>query len=497
VKHWSPWVVGLLLALAIPPMPLGPFLPLILALAFHHLAGRTPRQAFAWGFASGIPQYAGSLFWILSVAKVGPVVLSILAVALLVGYMSLWSGLWAVAFSLCHRRRHGLLLFPIAWAAIEIVRTRGELAFPWAHLGYDLGNHVALIQGASYVGVFGLGALLVASGLLLEACWSRRLARPWALAVLGFWAVWAMAGQAISRDTRTGPAMRVAVIQPAVPQTRKWNEAYFAGVMRKTFATAARVHGKVDLLAFPETAMPDYWPFRPLQTLWLARLSDSLKTDLVIGALDFDRSPLAPKGAWVRNGAFLLSPGKGKEWRYDKMFLVPFGERVPFDWMPLLNKVDLEQGGFSAGHEMVMRRSAGVAWSPSLCYELIYPQLARQVHAAGGRVLVNLTNDGWFGKSVGPWQHFNIQRFRAVESGMSLVRSANTGISAVVDARGNILSRSNLMDDTVLTATVPAGPEGGSFYVRNGAWIESLLLWLGLSGLLALRFLPRREEDSP
>ncbi len=487
----SALLTGALLALAIPPLPLGPLLPLILAFAFHSLMGLSPKRAALWGFVSGIPQYAGSLFWILSVGKVGPVLLIIPAVLLLVAYMSAWSAVWAWLFSLCARRKRGLLLFPFVWAGIEILRTRGELAFPWEHLGYDLGGHVALIQGAAWIGVFGMGLLLVASGLLLAAAWERRLPRLTAAGVLGFWILWAVAGWRISQDVPAGPSFKVAVVQPAVPQTKKWNEAYFAGVMEKTFAAGRRVQTPVDLVAFPETAMPDYWPLRPLQTLRLGMLSDSLRTDLVIGALDFDRDEKSPKGAWIRNSAFLLSPGQGKRMRSDKIFLVPFGERVPFDWLPLVSQVDLEQGGFSAGHEMMSHVTAGVPWAPSLCYEVIYPQLLRKVNRVGARVLVNLTNDGWFGQSIGPWQHFNIQRFRAVESGVALVRAANTGVSAIADSRGNILAQSRLMSDTVLEARVTAGPMGGSFYARNGGWIEMLLLGLAIASLAGLRFLAR------
>jgi apolipoprotein N-acyltransferase len=468
-----------------------------LALAFACLAPLTPKQAFGWGFLSGVPQYAGSLFWILSVGRVAPLPLILIAVSLLIAYMSLWSGLWAWLFAHSHKRRFGLFLYPFLWVGVELVRSSGELAFPWNHLGYDLGNHLALIQGASLVGVFGLSLALVGSGLLIWLSLSSRLPRPVLALVAVFWAAWIGWGAWNLNRPQVGPSLRVAVVQPAVPQTKKWNEAYFAGVMAKTFDVASRIQGPVDLVAFPETAMPDFWPLRPLQSLRLTHLSDSLKTDVVIGALDFDRDPAAPKGAYVRNGAFLLTPEKPVVWRYDKIFLVPFGERVPFDWIPLINKVELEQGGFSAGHEIKVQTTAGVPWAPSLCYELIYPELARMAHEKGARMLVNLTNDGWFGQSIGPWQHFNIQRFRAVESGMPLVRSANTGISAVVDRHGRVLASSRLMSDTVIAASVTSGLPDGSFYVRNGRWIENLLMLLGLLSAVALRFLPKIRETSP
>lgn len=485
---------GVLLALCVPPLPLGPALPLVLAYVFHSLGGLEPRTAFRWGFLSGLPQYLGSLFWLFSVGRVATPALVGAGVVLLVLVMSLWSGLWAWAYSHCERRRFGLYLFPFLWVGIEQLRSMGELAFPWHHLAYDLGEHLFLIQGTSIVGAYVLSGMLVATGLVLSQTLSGRLRHRWLLAPLAVWSVWASYGLGELSRPVEGPALRVAVVQPAIPQTNKWSEPYFAGVMEKTFAAAARVKGPVDLVAFPETAVPDFWPLRPLQGLRLAHLADSLRGDVVIGGLDYDRDPAAPRGAWIRNGAFLIAPGKPLVWRYDKIMLVPFGERVPFDWIPLVSKVDLEQGGFHAGREMRVRQSAGMSWAPTLCYELIFPEMPRLAHEKGARMLVNLTNDGWFGRSIGPWQHLNIQRLRAVESGMPLVRSANTGISCVVDHHGRMLAQTRLMADTVIQATVHAGPKEGSFYVRHGRGIERALWWLALAGALALPFLPRRRD---
>lgn len=492
----SALLVGTLLALCVPPMPLGPALPLILALAFQNLSGMSGKAAFRWGFLSGLPQYAGSLFWLFSVGKIAPLALVSAGVLVLLAYMSLWSGLWAWLFCLCERRRHGLFLYPFLWVGVELLRSFGELGFPWNHLAYDLGNHLWLVQGASLVGGFGLSLALVATGLVARQILSNSISRKWTVVPAAFWIAWTAFGAWTMAQPMTGPSIRVAVVQPAVPQTKKWSEPYFAGVMEKTFATASRVKGPVDLVAFPETSMPDFWPLRPLQSLRFSRLSDTLGTDVVVGALDFERNPAAPKGAYVRNGAFLLTPGKPLSWRYDKIFLVPFGERVPFDWIPMVSKLDLEQGGFSAGHEVKVRETRGVAWAPSLCYELIYPELARMAHEKGARMLVNLTNDGWFGESIGPWQHLNIQRFRAVESGMPLLRSANTGISVVTDRHGRVLAQSRLMADTVISATVQAGAPEGSFYVRHGRAVERLLWILGLASALSLLVLPKRKEPA-
>lgn len=484
--HSALW--GAAAAVCVPPLPLGPAIPLVLAGALLALRGRSGRDAFASGLVWGLSFHVLTLHWIRNVMSVGPVLAIGAGVALLMLYLSLFPALWAWSWARC-RDRGIPWAWPFVFAGIEVLRGFGQMSFPWSHVGYDFGEWPLLLQGVSLVGVHGLGFLIALSAVgVVVALKPRRWAARAAL-VAGC-ALWIGFGAWRLDRPESGETVRVAMVQPSIPQTRKWEEAYYRSVMDRTYATLGRVRQPVDLVVLPETAIPDFWSLRQWDAYRLRRFSDSVGADVMVGALDYDHDPKAPKGAWVRNSAFLLSPAHRPK-RYDKLRLVPFSERLPFDDVfPVLNYVDLGEGDFAPGRNLPTWRTRAVDWAPTICYELVYPDFARLAASQGARMLVDITNDGWFGRSLGPWQHWNIERFRAVESGLPLVRAANTGVSGAVDSRGRIATSSRLMDDTVLVATVVAGHP--TFAARFGGWIEAFLAAAGVATLLlALILKPR------
>lgn len=445
----------------------------------HSLRGRSGRDAFSAGLVWGVVFHVLTLHWIRNVMSVGPVVAIGAGVTLLMLYLSLFPAIWAWGWARC-RDRGIPWMWPFVFAAVEILRGFGQMSFPWLHVGYGFGEWPVLLQGASLIGIHGLGFLiaLAAVGLLFSMRTGHWVVR---VVLIMAWLGWIGFGTWRLGTPDTGRELRVAMVQPSIPQTRKWDEKYFRTVMDKTHSTLGRLRGKVDLVVLPETAIPDFWSMRPWEATRFQRFSDSTGSDLVVGSLDFDRDSLAPKGAWVRNSAFYLTP-QGSARRYDKLRLVPFSERLPFDNVfPVLNYVDLGEGDFSPGRTLSVWNTAGVKWAPTICYELVYPDFARLAVREGAELLVDITNDGWFGRSLGPYQHWNIERFRAVEAGLPLVRSANTGISGAVDSRGRIVSSTRMMDDTLVYASVRAGSP--SFASRWGGWMEAVL---ALGGLLVL-----------
>jgi len=483
-------LLGLAAGLCVPPLPLGPAIPFVLAGALLALSPLSGWSAFRWGFVWGLSLNLSTLLWIRNVMSVGPVVAIGGGLALLMAYLSVFSGLWA--WSWTRLRDRGLSwLWPFVFAGIEVLRGFGQMSFPWSHIAYDLGEWPVLLQLASWTGVHGMGLALafLAVGIRASLPPGRWRSRTVVAAVLALWAlfgVWRL-GRPVE-----GRSWKVALVQPAIPQTRKWGESYFRAVMDSTHATLARLREPVDLVVLPETAIPDFWSLRPWEASRFRRFSDSSGAQVLVGALDFDRDSAAPRGAWIRNSAFLLEPAAPVR-RYDKIRLVPFSERLPFDdVLPVLNYVDLGEGDFAAGRDLPVHSTRGIRWSPTICYELVYPEFARQAAAAGARALVDITNDGWFGRSMGPWQHWNIERFRAVESGLPLVRAANTGISGVVDGRGRIVASSLLMDDTLLVASVPEGNPTPA--ARWGGWIEAVVALAGAMALLA--GVVRRPRDA-
>jgi len=484
-------LAGVALALCVPPLPLGPLVPLVLAGILAWLAPKSPGKAALAAFLAGFVFHLATLHWIKNVMSVGPPVTIALGVLLLMAYLSAFHALWGWLWALCVRRDR-IWAWPFLFTGIELVRGWGQMSFPWLHLAYDFGSHLPLLQGASVFGVYGTGLLIASTAVLVQQHRVGRLDRKWLALPVAFWGIWVLSGAIRLWAPATEPKLRVALIQPAIPQTKKWEESYFQAVMDKTFRTVSKVQGQVDLWVLPETALPDFWTWRPDVAARFMTLSDTSGADVVLGALEAVPDESAPMGARVLNSAFWIQPHKA--WiRYDKTRLVPFSEHLPFDNVfKALNKVKLGQSGFAAGDTLAVWSTNSLPWSPAICFEQVHADFVRKAAQKGAQTMVVITNDGWFGNSLGPRQHWNIHRFHAVENGMSLVRAANTGISGATDRRGIVLAKSEMMADTTLVTSIPAGSI--SVYGRFGAILDA---FLGIAAVLAGAWLFRRPRPKP
>ncbi|MBK9579631.1 MAG: apolipoprotein N-acyltransferase [Fibrobacteres bacterium] len=484
---------GLLQALCIPPLPLGPLFPLVLAGMLLWVDGDTPALAAKKGFLSGFVLQLAALHWIRNVMNVGPAATIAFGLILLFAYLAAFQALWAWLWVQC--RKLGVpWAWPFLFTGIELVRGYGQMSFPWMHVGYDLGEFLPGLQGVAWTGVYGVGGIMAATAVVLALWRKGELPRRAWLVPACFWALWWIGGAVRWNSPAVPGKMRVAIVQPAIPQTRKWDENYFQTVMNRTWATADRIQENPDLWALPETAIPDLWSWRPDEVTKIQRLAARSNAPVVVGALEFLMDSNSRDGGHLRNSAFLVRPGK-RGVRYDKLRLVPFSEHLPFDdFLPALNQVKLGQSGFSSGDTLPVWNT-GIPWSPAICFEMVHADFPRLALANGARAMVVVTNDGWFGNSLGPRQHWNIHRFHAVENGLSMVRSANTGISGATDHYGRILAKTELMHDTALVVSVPEGP--GSFYGVHGDWIDRILWVLSLAalGLLAFRWVRRRSIE--
>jgi apolipoprotein N-acyltransferase len=467
----------------------------------------TTRQAFAYHFAAGIGYNVLMYWWIYNVMKVGPALVIGLGLVVLILFLSLFNGILGWLFRVLAGTRGGLFAFPFMWGGLEVLRTEGEMSFPWNDMGYALGHWLPLIQSASWMGIFGLSIAVVACNCLAFAAWraygSRRYvlagcaaAIPAFLAVQGSLAL--AGGSPAANDSAD-----IALVQPSIEQTKKWDEDYFREVMRKTWVTmegeprdSMRLQG-ADLIVLAETAVPDFLRSRPELHDEFRQLAKRTGADVMVGALDY----VADDKPWRKhifyNSAFLFpgAPGHEEMLQYSKLRLVPFSERLPFDDVfPVINYVNLGEGDFSPGLDYaIWDRKA--KYAPSICYEIIYPDFVRGARKRGARYLVNITNDGWFGVSNAPFMHANISKFRAVEAGMPIARCSNAGISVFYDAYGRELSKSKLNQEIVLRRKLPlATRETG--YLKAGDWIEGSLMWffvLGFAGCWGLAWRMNRR----
>lgn len=477
-------------ALAYPPLPLGPA-GLVLLAPWFLVLGRAPlgRALFAT-FWSGVLFHSISYFWIFNVAKVGPAPAVIGGLFLLISYFSLFYVAGAWLFVKMRAVRLGGIsmawLFPFVWAGIEVVRSYGQISFPWGHLGYVLGNHVELVQGLQYIGVYGYTILMLFSNMALAFALERGRYRLAAIPVFLLVALWMHGALELRRADIDAanhpgrPSMNIALVQPSISQTKKWSRAYYDSVMTKTWTLLKTLdEDSLDLIVLPETAIPDLISLRPREVLHFKRFSQQQYSPILVGALNYDRHGPPPRNRHFYNAAFLFHPNDERPVEYRKTRLVPFSEYLPFNGLlPVLNYVDLGEGDFSPGDTLPL--FGETQWTPNICYESIYPDLVRKMVRNGSQLMVNITNDGWFGKTTAPGQHANLIRYRAIETGLPVARCANSGISIFYDAQGRSFQKTDLFEVRIVKHRLQVR-SGTTFYTRWGDFIEDVL-----ASLLAL-----------
>lgn len=502
---------GVLLALSFPKFghPAFAFValtPLYVALAgwsgrANQFPGVSARRGFLLGLVAGVVHYAGTVYWTSgTVATFGglPWVVAVLVMFLLVLYMSLFLGVSSAAAALLIQRfgAGGLLAAPAAWVAAEYVRAHLFGGFPWIPLGNAVVSLLPIAQLASVLGVYGLSWLLA----LLHALFAfgamsagRRRVLALAAAVLlvagtSVWGAWRIRGGHL---TRAGTPLQVALVQGNVPQEEKWDpsraEAIFDRYLRMTREAAGR---GAQLIIWPESATPFYFDEDPVSALRVRQLVSEIRVPLLFGTDELERG--SPPRYY--NSAFILSDGGATAAVYRKMFLVPFGEYVPFGTLltfvgPLVDAVS----AFSPGQGVTMLPVGGHMISTAICYEVVYPHLIRQGVLQGAELLTTITNDAWYGSTSAPWQHFDLAAMRAIEQGRYLARAANTGISGIVDPYGRVTLRTDLFETTAPLGEVRFIQER-TVYARIGdvtAQLAVLMTLLGLGAALALNRKPQ------
>jgi apolipoprotein N-acyltransferase len=492
-------IAGALLALSFPrfgtpAMAWIALVPLLVALAERPLRAS---RGFFLGVAGGLTYYAGTLYWISGVmAQYGGFgePLAVAIAGLLVVFLSLFSGLFGAVMALVVSRlgRRALIVAPAVWVATELGRTWFGGGFPWTLVGYSQAPVLPVAQAASLVGVYGLSALVVSvNAALAHAVLERRRSR-WrgvaiaAVAVAGI-AAWGQARLSDGRLLRTGTALTVGMVQGNVPQDLKWEPSLGDDILEKYLRMSREAIGRgARLVVWPESATPFYFE-EHVNGERIRKLARDEKAWLLVGSDEFERG--TPPRSY--NAAFLVAPDGRTTGVYRKVHLVPFGEYVPlravlFFAAPLVQNVS----DFAPGSRVVtLPFEGGRRLSTAICYEVVYPALIREGVLLGSDLLTTITNDAWFGRSSAPWQHFDMAAMRAIEQGRYLVRSANTGISGIVDPYGRVLQRSALFEDRVLVGEVRLIAER-TWYARLGdvvAWASVAVTVLALAVALAAR----------
>jgi apolipoprotein N-acyltransferase len=442
-------------------------------------------KAAAWiGWAFGAGYFAATLFWIVEPFMVDAAREGWMAPFALVGMaggLALFWGLAAgIAFWLGRGRWTRALALAVMLSAAELARSYVLTGFPWALIGHVWVDW-APMQLAAWVGPVGLTVLtvLLVAGLVAGTWMQRGL---WLLPFAALYAAGAWQA-ALPIPARDGVPQVVRLIQPNAAQHLKWDPEFSPQFFaRQLEFTAAPAEVTPDLVIWPETSVPQLLNYAQESLRAVAKAAGGVPVVLGIQRID---------GFAAYNSMIVLNGAGRLQALYDKYHLVPFGEYIPAGW--LLNGLGLsaftaqEGFGYSAGTGPQLLNLGPLGRVlPLICYEAIFPQ---DVRASATRPdwLLQITNDAWFGNLAGPQQHLAQARLRAVEMGLPFVRVANTGVSAVIDARGQVLQSLPLGQAGYLDATLPP-PLPATLYARMGDLPIALLLFCAGLLLLGLRF---------
>jgi apolipoprotein N-acyltransferase len=507
---WWPPLSGLLFALAFAPLNLLPFAVVglwpLLAFLDRVAPGERFGRVFAGGFLFGLAYYGALLYWIAGLSGFSRMAIPAYVVGVLV--MAPNSGLMALGTVFAYRRGAPLAVaFPLAWSGAEWLRSFGDMGFPWAMAGVTVTPWPILIQIAELGGGWLVGLWVVA---LASASW--RLARPrgdrlrpaalTAILALAVPLYGAVRLHQLERESAQWPTFRAAAIQPNVPQGVKWDDAFEAETMRRLETMTERsLQQDPQLVVWPESAIPGYLRYDPTIRAVVTRLAARTGVPILTGTVDADTVSGAtgdrPQDYRIYNAAYLVrGDGTISAERYGKRRLVPVAERVPF--LPdltagLFEKISSWTGQFAPGEGWPTWRVDGARVGVLICYESVFPDVARALVRSGADVLLNITNDAWFGPTSAPYQHAAHLGMRAVEHRVPFLRAANTGISGWVDPMGRWHDATPLYTYAIVVADLPR-PHVTTLYTRWGDWapFAAVLAW----GALCLAG-PRRRRLSP
>jgi apolipoprotein N-acyltransferase len=509
-----PWglaaLTALLYPLCFPDFSLG-WLAWVVLIPLHlALDDSRTRRALWLGWSAGFLANVGIMSWVVTAMhQYGrmPLVATYPVMWLLAAYLGFFVGVYAAGYAwLAHRMPPWAPLgAPCLWVALELVRTHLLSGLPWMLLGYSQYEWLPVIQIADLTSVYGVSFIIVlvnvALAELLLWAWRRFRLRqasvfPWpssAAATLSLIVSLAYGLAVLSEEMRSEgrPSLVVGIIQPNIDQAHKWDQAYRRETIDRYARLTADAAKDVDLMIWPEAATPFLFEDEPVYRVEVSVLAHRHGAPLLFGSPALRRYP--DGRPYLLNSAYLLAPDGRIVGRYDKRHLVPFGEYIPLHSSVLffLDKLVEGIGDFEAGTEATVFRPAARPGRPQpgigvvICYEVIFPDLVREFVAHGADVMTTITNDAWFGNSSAPSQHFAMVVFRAVENRVAFARSANTGISGLIEPSGRILLATPIFTEQAVSGRLPLR-RTFTFYTRYGdVFAYACVIITALLGIVA------------
>ncbi len=490
----------------------------------------TALQGFLLGYFCGILWFAGTCYWIFDVMhRYGglPLPMAALTLLLFCMYVGLYHGMFGLllalvagskiarskiagskigvrkieAAGLAAAVRRALGAAPFLWVAVELARTR-ITAFPWELLGYAETGNFALTRITTLVGVYGLSfEILLVNSVFAAAFLAPREQRK-RLIFAGCVAAVILQGGQLLAPPPAATDRAAILVQPNIPilEGGMWTKEYFQNTLQDLSALSLHLASEkaagenpdrhFDLIVWPESPSP-FYTNDPMFRETVSSLARHAGTWVVAGSIGIN--PVMHSGggnSQIFNSAALVDPQGEWVGRYDKVHLVPFGEYLPFPQLfAFAGGLTKEVGEFQHGSTRMPLDAGGERFGTFICYESIFPDEVRQGALQGAQVLLNISNDGWYGDS-GAWkQHLQQTRMRAVENERWLLAATNTGMTASIDPYGRIVAATPRKIRTALVAPY-ALISGTTFYTRHGDWFAWLCAIISVGALLARFVVP-------
>lgn len=473
-------MLGALTPFALAPFHVWPLALLTIGLSAELLRGHSVRRTafLAWCHGFGLWAYGGSWLYV-SIHDYGytPPWLATPMVGFVAAVMALFFAFIGFLYARFKLERAPLLALPALWVLGEWLRSWLFTGFPWLFTGYAF-IETPLIGYAPLLGVFGISLIAVFTGLVLFRVLADRTQWPALVAVVALWVTGAGL-QHIAWTHPTGEALSVSIVQGNIPQESKWQLEWRDKTLAIYKELSSNEWGR-DLVIWPESAVPMFY-HEAID--FLKETSDKALTSrsAFVTGIPYIDPDEASRTLRFYNSIIALGDGSGI---YHKQRLVPFGEYIPYEGFlrGAIPFFDMPMSSFSEGRADQQPLLVKNHWlGPMICYEIAYPELVRRI-AARSDVLATISNDGWFGGSIGPHQHFQMVRMRAVETGREVIRATNNGISAIIRADGSVQEHAPQFQRLVLRATAQPR-EGLTPYVVMGNWpvlvIMALMLLIG------------------
>ncbi|UCH00751.1 MAG: apolipoprotein N-acyltransferase [Deltaproteobacteria bacterium] len=442
--------------------------------------------ALRLGLLAGLCHYLTLIYWIVVVlSNYGNIslILSLGVLTLLSLYLALYIAFFALI--VIGFKKYGLSPFwgASVWVALEYARTHIMTGFPWCLLGYSQYSRLPLIQISEISGVYGISFIIVLVNIVLYKIFftynptERKLMAieiTLTFFLVGFILIYGYVNLREKADTNLeGKGLRAVIIQGNIDQSLKWNPDF----QERTLAIYNKLSGKsVDfrpqIIIWPETAVPFFFQDRSYLSKEVFKAAKITNSNILFGSPAYVKDK---DDIFYYNRAYILSENRVFD-HYDKVHLVPFGEYVPLKkYIPFVHRLVPAAGDFSSGKEVKPINTPDLRIGVLICFEAIFPDISRKFAIQGAELIVNITNDAWFGHTSAPYQHLSMAVFRCIENGLPMARAANTGISAFILANGKIVDKSGLFVRDVLKKEIKLR-QNKTFYSQSGDIFAILIL---------------------